>query len=112
MNPNEKITHKVSAEAAERFDRWLKENWPVERLNVESESDEEAFKRRVRLLAEIQLAALYISIWQNNYWHAFRDGAIVLMQIYDDILEKSLQKIPEQSDEIFQKVSFILENGL
>lgn len=25
MNPNEKITHKVSAEAAGRFERWMTE---------------------------------------------------------------------------------------
>ena len=66
MNPNEKITHKVSAEAAGRFERWMTEAEERWRKGVLITSEENIEILDVDTLAGHQLDKWFESTKDRN----------------------------------------------
>ena len=65
MNPNEKITHKVSAEAAGRFERWMteaEERWRKGVLIISEENKKIYFL----LMVKCGVIAKYINVPEKS----------------------------------------------
>lgn len=120
MNPNEKITHKVSAEAAGRFERWMteaEERWRkgvlitseenIEILDVDTlaghqldkwfESTKDRNLTNSQFLVEKLLVMANLITWSNNYQTAARSGEAGIMALCNFARDQVLQKIPEMA---------------
>ena len=120
MNPNEKITHKVSAEAAGRFERWMteaEERWRkgvliiseenIEILDVDTlaghqldkwfESTKDRNLTDSQFLVEKLLVMANLITWSNNYQTAARSGEAGIMALCNFARDQVLQKIPEMA---------------
>lgn len=120
MNPNEKITHKVSAEAAGRFERWMteaEERWRKDVLIISEENIDlldvdtlaghqldkwfESTKDRnltdSQFLVEKLLVMANLITWSNNYQTAARSGEAGIMALCNFVRDQVLQKIPEMA---------------
>ena len=118
MNPNEKITHKVSAEAAGRFERWMteaEERWRkgvlitseenIEILDVDTlaghqldkwfESTKDRNLTNSQFLVEKLLVMANLITWSNNYQTAARSGEAGIMALCNFVRDQVLQEIPE-----------------
>ena len=120
MNPNEKITHKVSAEAAGRFERWMteaEERWRkgvlitseenIDLLDVDTlaghqldkwfESTKDRNLTNSQFLVEKLLVMANLITWSNNYQTAARSGEAGIMALCNFARDQVLQKIPEMA---------------
>ena len=118
MNPNETITHKVSAEAAGRFERWMteaEERWRkgvliiseenIEILDVDTlaghqldkwfESTKDRNLTDSQFLVEKLLVMANLITWSNNYQTAARSGEAGIMALCNFVRDQVLQEIPE-----------------
>ena len=120
MNPNEKITHKVSTEAAGRFERWMteaEERWRkgvliiseenIDLLDVDTlaghqldkwfESTKDRNLTDSQFLVEKLLVMANLITWSNNYQTAARSGEAGIMALCNFARDQVLQKIPEMA---------------
>lgn len=108
MNPNEKITHKVSAEVAEQFERWMTE--AEERWNKMEDSPEKA----LRILTEMLLASANFLSWDISCRLARSEEKtfeeIVIPQL-NARLEKINSEIPKLADKAVEKAISDMEKA-
>lgn len=104
MNPNEKITHKVSAEAAGQFERWMteaEERWRkgvliiseenIDLLDVDTlagyqldkwfESTKDRNLTNSQFWVEKLLVMANLITWSNHYQTAARSGEVGIMAL-------------------------------
>ena len=120
MNPNEKITHKVSAETAGRFERWMteaEERWRkgvliiseenIDLLDVDTlaghqldkwfESTKDRNLTDSQFLVEKLLVMATIITWSNHYQTAARSGEAGIMALCNFVRDQALQEVPEKA---------------
>lgn len=100
--------YQFSAEAAERFDRWMEES------NERWSKQEQSIDNGPRILIETFLAFVNFSNWDISCKIARSEGKtyeeIVIPQLNAQ-LEKSISEIPKQVDEIFEKFNSEMEKS-
>lgn len=120
MNPNEKITHKVSAEAAGQFERCMteaEERWRkgiliiseenIDILDVDTlagyqldkwfESTKDRNLTNSQFLVEKLLVMANLITWSNHYQTAARSGEAGIMALCNFVRDQTFQKIPEMA---------------
>lgn len=120
MNPNEKITHKVSAEAAGQFERWMteaEERWRkgvliiseenIDLLDVDTlagyqldkwfESTKDRNLTNSQFWVEKLLVMANLITWSNHYQTAARSGEVGIMALCNFVRDQAVQKIPEMA---------------
>lgn len=120
MNPNEKITHKVSAEAAGQFERWMteaEERWRkgvliiseenIDLLDVDTlagyqldkwfESTKDRNLTNSQFWVEKLLVMANLITWSSHYQTAARSGEVGIMALCNFVRDQAIQKIPEMA---------------
>ena len=131
MNPNEKITHKVAAEAAGQFERWMteaEERWRkgvliiseenIDLLDVDTlagyqldkwfESTKDRNLTNSQFWVEKLLVMANLITWSNHYQTAARSGEVGIMALCNFVRDQAVQKIPEMARQCLS--DFILAN--